>query len=63
MTTALLKDFEMQIGKFTLVPSDGGKFEVSVNGSLIFSKLQGGRHANPGEVNELLQKYIEENPG
>jgi selenoprotein W-related protein len=63
LTTALLKDFEEKIGKFTLVPSDGGRFEVSVNGDLIFSKVQGGRHANPGEVNELLDKYIEENPG
>jgi selenoprotein W-related protein len=63
LTTDLLKDFEMKIGNFTLVPSDGGKFEISVNGALIFSKLQSGRHAGPGEVNELLQKYIEENPG
>ena len=61
--TALLKDFEMKISKFTLVPSDGGRFEVSVNGDLIFSKLQRGRHVEPGEVNELLRKYIEENPG
>ena len=61
MTTTLLKDFEMQIGKFTLVPSDGGKFEVSVNGDLIYSKLASGRHVAPGEVNELLQKYMEEN--
>jgi selenoprotein W-related protein len=53
----------MQIGSLSLIPSDGGKFEVSVNGDLIFSKLQSGRHANPGEVNELLQKYIKENPG
>jgi selenoprotein W-related protein len=60
---AVLNDFEMQIGKFTLVPSDGGRFEVSVNGELIYSKLQSGRHAAPGEVSELLQKYIEENPG
>jgi len=53
----------MEIGKFSLVPSDGGKFEVIINGDLIFSKLQGGRHANPGEVNQLIQKYIEENQG
>ena len=53
----------MQINKFSLVPSDGGRFEVSINGDLIFSKLQSGRHVNPGEVNELVQKYIEENRG
>ena len=50
----------MQIGKITLVPSDGGKFDVSVNGDLIYSKKQMGRHANPGEVNALLRNYIEE---
>ena len=53
----------MEIGKFSLVPSDGGKFEVIINGDLIFSKLQSGRHVEPGEVNGLLQKYMEENPG
>jgi selenoprotein W-related protein len=58
-----LKDFEFEINKFSLVPSDGGKFEFSINGELIFSKLQSGRHANPGEVNELMRKYIEENQG
>jgi selenoprotein W-related protein len=63
LTAALLKDFEMQIGNFTLVPSNGGRFEVSVNGELIYSKLQTGRHVQSGEVNELFRKYIEENPG
>jgi selenoprotein W-related protein len=63
LTAALLKDFEMQIGNFTLVPSDGGRFEVSVNNELIYSKLKTGRHVEPGEVNDLFRKYIEENPG
>jgi selenoprotein W-related protein len=63
LTAALLKDFEMQIGNFTLVPSDGGRFEVSVNGELIYSKLKSGRHVQAGEVNELFRKYVEENPG
>jgi selenoprotein W-related protein len=60
LTTELLRNFEEQINHFTLVPSDGGRFEVLVNGQLIFSKKQSGRHANPGEVTALLQKYIEE---
>lgn len=60
MTTALLNDFEFQISGFTLVPSDGGRFEVSINSDLIFSKLELGRHAEPGEVNELMTKYIKE---
>lgn len=58
--TSILKDFEMQISKFTLVPSDGGRFEFSINGNLIFSKRELGRHVEPGEINQLMAKYIEE---
>ena len=48
--TEILREFEFQIDKFVLVPSDGGRFEISVNGKLIFSKLALHRHVNPGEV-------------
>lgn len=61
MTTELLKDHELLIESFTLVPSDGGRFEFSVNGKSIYSKLETGRHAIPGEIAELFRKYIEEN--
>jgi selenoprotein W-related protein len=60
LTTTILKDFEAQINKFTLVPSDGGRFEFSINGDLIFSKLKLGRHVEPGEINQLMTDYIEE---
>jgi selenoprotein W-related protein len=33
-----------------LIPSEGGVFEVSVNGELVFSKYRLGRHAEPGEL-------------
>jgi selenoprotein W-related protein len=42
-----------------LVPSDGGRFEVVVNGQLLYSKLATRRHANPGEVVELVKKFLE----
>jgi selenoprotein W-related protein len=53
----LLKDFEPEIRSVTLVPSDGGRFEVTVNGTLLYSKLQTGRHAEPGEVVKLLRAH------
>ena len=53
-----MKEFEFKIGTFSLVPSDGGKFEVSVDGDLVYSKLQTNRHAEPGEVADLLRKVI-----
>jgi selenoprotein W-related protein len=40
----------------TLVPSNGGRYEISVNGQLIYSKLQTGRHAEPDEIVGLVQK-------
>jgi selenoprotein W-related protein len=52
----LLKDFEAEIESITLLPSQGGRYEISVNGQLIYSKLQTGRHAAPGEVIELVRK-------
>ena len=56
----LLENFESAIQSITLVPSEGGRFEVSVNGKLIYSKLQTRRHAEPGEVESLVQKFLEE---
>jgi len=39
----------------TLVESSGGRFEVSLDGELVFSKKKLGRHANPGEVVGLIR--------
>ena len=55
----LLKEFEHVIESITLIPSDGGRFEVSVSGTLIYSKLQTKRHAEPGEVVGLIGKMVE----
>jgi selenoprotein W-related protein len=55
----LLKQFEHLIESLTLVPSDGGKFEVSVNGRLIYSKLETRRHVEAGEIVGLVNKMVE----
>ena len=59
LAAELFKHFEHVIEALTLVPSDGGRFEVSVNGQLIYSKLETHRHAEAGEVVNLLTKLIE----
>jgi selenoprotein W-related protein len=56
----LLKDFEPEIESCTLVPSEGGRFEVQVNDRLIYSKLQTHRHPEPGEVAGLIRKILQE---
>jgi selenoprotein W-related protein len=40
------------------VPSDRGRFEVTLDGELIFSKAAIGRHANPGEIAKLVRERI-----
>jgi selenoprotein W-related protein len=56
----LLKEYEPDIESFTLVPSDGGRFEFTVNGNLLYSKLELRRHAESGEIMGLLQKHLAE---
>jgi len=54
-----LKLYEPEIETITLIPSDGGKFEIDVNGTLIYSKLKTNRHAGSGEVANLLGKMMD----
>ena len=56
----ILKEFESQIESFTLLPSDGGRFEVTVNGNLVYSKLKTGRHVKTGEVVGVVRQYLQE---
>ncbi len=58
LTSELLKEFEPEIDSISLFPSDGGRFEVTLNGNLVYSKLGTKRHANPGEVADLVRKLI-----
>jgi selenoprotein W-related protein len=55
----LLKNYEHVIETMALVPSDGGKFEVSVNGQLVYSKLKTNRHAEAGEILNSIAKMVD----
>ncbi|RPJ19959.1 MAG: SelT/SelW/SelH family protein [Chloroflexi bacterium] len=56
----LLKNYEHLIETLVLVPSDGGKFEVTVNGRLLYSKLETRRHPEAGEIVGLVRKMVGE---
>ena len=43
MTTKLLGEYKQRIQDLKLIPGSGGCFELTVNGELIYSKLQTGR--------------------
>ena len=42
----------------TLIPSSGGRFEVTLDGDLVFSKAALDRHARPGEVRAIVRKRL-----
>lgn len=56
MTDEILNErgIEAFIRSWRLIPSSGGRFEVVVNGELVFSKLALGRHAEPGEIRAAI---------
>lgn len=57
----LLNEFEPEIETIGLMPSDGGRFELTVNGELLYSKLATERHIEPGEGVALVREYLQEN--
>lgn len=59
MTEDLLLEFEKHVRSWTLIPSEGGRYEVEVNGQLVYSKLQTGRHAEVDEIRGLLRQMLE----
>jgi len=50
LTDKLITELKARIKKLTLVPSDGGRFEVSIDGKLVYSKLKTGRFPEYDEI-------------
>ncbi len=57
----LLDKYELQIGEIALVPSSGGRFEVTVDGELVFSKLAQKRFPEDEELIALVGARISAN--
>ncbi|MBO8170591.1 MAG: SelT/SelW/SelH family protein [Bacillaceae bacterium] len=51
-----MEQYRYDVSEIKLIPSGGGVFEVTVNDKLVFSKKQTERHAEPGEVPQLIKK-------
>jgi selenoprotein W-related protein len=54
----ILRRYEFKISSIYLIPAGGGKFEVKANEELVYSKLETGRHAEPGELKRLLAEIL-----
>jgi len=58
LTDELLQGWAPIIETIELLPSSKGRFEVTVDGELVFSKATLGRHAEPGEVAGLVRERL-----
>ncbi|MEN8241012.1 MAG: Rdx family protein [Chloroflexota bacterium] len=56
----IINDTELEsvTKSFALIPSEGGRFEFSVDGALIYSKLQTGRHVEDNELRNLMKAHL-----
>jgi len=41
-----------------MIPSSKGRFEVTLDDDLIFSKAALGRHAEPGEIAKIVRERL-----
>jgi selenoprotein W-related protein len=58
LTREIVDGWSDRLSEIRLVPSSGGRFEVSLDGELIFSKAALERHAEPDEIAGLLAERI-----
>ena len=57
-TADLLSNYQHVIESLTLRTGTKGVYDVTVDGELIYSKAETGRHAAPGEVLELFTALV-----
>ncbi|MGI9612129.1 MAG: Rdx family protein [Acidimicrobiales bacterium] len=57
-TNDLLSNYQHVIEDLRLVTGAAGVFDVAVDGELLYSKGETGRHANDGEVLKLFAEHV-----
>lgn len=55
MTEKLITELKARIKRLTLIPSDGGRFEVSIDGTLIYSKLETGKFPDYKDIRKHIK--------
>lgn len=58
VVTDLLTNYQHVIADLKLVTGGQGIFDVTVDGQLLYSKHQTGRHVTDGEVLELFTELV-----
>ncbi|MAT63468.1 MAG: hypothetical protein CL881_06670 [Dehalococcoidia bacterium] len=55
----LLTNYQQVLEDVRLIPGGSGIFDVTVDGELIYSKHENGRHIKSGEIIDLFKKFTE----
>lgn len=58
MTEAIIKKYKARIESYTLVPSDEGRFEFSIDGKLVYSKLATGKFPENEVVIQAIDRRL-----
>ena len=54
----LLSNYQHVIESLTVIAGSNGVFDIAVDGELLYSKAETGRHAEPGEVLGLFTTLV-----
>ena len=55
MAEELLSTFGQDVSSFRLIPSHGGRFEVTINGEPVYSKLKTGVFPKVSDIVEIAR--------
>jgi len=58
LTDKLLTRYKRAIGRYVMIPSKGGCFELTVGGRLLYSKLRTGEFPNEDELVEAAGRVL-----
>jgi selenoprotein W-related protein len=58
MTDSILETFGPKISRVILLPSSGGRYEVTIDGELVYSKKATGKHAPLELIVEEISKRL-----
>lgn len=56
--TDLVKNYQHVIEDLRLVMGTAGVFDVTVDGEILYSKHETGRHAKDGEILDLFTEHV-----
>lgn len=57
MADHLVRQFKQKISELTLLPSDGGRFEIKLGDQLVYSKLQTGKFPDNHEIENAVRQH------